>query len=73
MTPSSLPRPDTHIHTRALTGQVTADLTPLTSSKVTVQFKTFTLFKLINITAPPAAKGEEEAGANTYTHRLSYA
>ncbi|PNW85484.1 hypothetical protein CHLRE_03g188650v5 [Chlamydomonas reinhardtii] len=38
--------------------QVTADLTPLTSSKVTVQFKTFTLFKLINITAPPAAKGE---------------
>ncbi|KAG2442450.1 hypothetical protein HXX76_002536 [Chlamydomonas incerta] len=38
--------------------QVTADLTPLGPNKVAVQFKTFTLFKLINITAPPAAKGE---------------
>ncbi|KXZ56947.1 hypothetical protein GPECTOR_1g854 [Gonium pectorale] len=38
--------------------QVTADLTPLSASKVAVQFRTFKLLGLISITAPPSARGE---------------
>lgn len=41
-----------------LFNSVTADLTPLTSSKVKVQFKTFKLLNLISVTAPPTAIGE---------------
>ncbi|GFR40735.1 hypothetical protein Agub_g1345 [Astrephomene gubernaculifera] len=38
--------------------QVTADLTPLSSNRVTVQFRTFKLLGLLPITAPPSARGE---------------
>ncbi|GIL86755.1 hypothetical protein Vretimale_15650 [Volvox reticuliferus] len=38
--------------------QVSADLSPLSPNKVAVQFRTFKLLGLINITAPPSARGE---------------
>eukprot|EP00878_Enallax_costatus_P002034 GHUV01002198.1.p1 GENE.GHUV01002198.1~~GHUV01002198.1.p1 ORF type:complete len:211 (+),score=67.08 GHUV01002198.1:187-819(+) len=44
--------------TSPLYNQVTAELTPLSTNKVAVQFKTFKIGGLIPITAPPSAKGE---------------
>lgn len=38
--------------------QVYADLTPETQSRVNVQFKTFKIFGLIPVTAPPSARGK---------------
>lgn len=40
---------------------VTAELTPLSRSKVKVQFKTFKIFNLISINAPPTALGAARA------------
>lgn len=37
---------------------VTAELTPMSDSKVAVQFKTFKILNLLPITAPPSARGE---------------
>lgn len=39
--------------------QVSAELSPLSSSKVAVQFKTFKIFGLIPVTAPPSAYGAQ--------------
>eukprot|EP00775_Hariotina_reticulata_P007616 gene7616-7818_t len=44
--------------TAPLYNQVTAELSPLSVNKVAVQFKTFKIFGLIPITAPPSARGE---------------
>lgn len=44
--------------TAPLYNQVYADLTPLSSNKVAVQFKTFKIFGLIPVTAPESARGE---------------
>lgn len=41
-----------------LLAQVAAELTPLSVNKVGVQFKVFKIFGLINIKAPPSARGE---------------
>ncbi len=38
--------------------QVAADLEPLSTNKVAVQFKTFKILGIIPITAPPSARGE---------------
>ncbi|GLC38022.1 hypothetical protein PLESTB_000445200 [Pleodorina starrii] len=38
--------------------QVSADLSPLSTNKVAVQFRTFKLLGFISITAPPSARGE---------------
>lgn len=35
-----------------------ADLTPETQSRVDVQFRTFKIFGLIPVTAPPSARGK---------------
>jgi hypothetical protein len=43
--------------TAPLYNSVTAELSPLSDSKVKVQFKQFKLFNLITITAPPSAVG----------------
>jgi hypothetical protein len=39
--------------------QVAAELTPLSVDKVGVQFKVFKIFGLINIKAPPSARGKK--------------
>lgn len=44
--------------TAPLYNQVAAELTPLSVNKVGVQFKVFKIFGLINIKAPPSARGE---------------
>jgi hypothetical protein len=44
-------------HCAALPLQVAAELTPLSASKVGVQFITFKIFGLIPIKAPPSARG----------------
>jgi hypothetical protein len=44
--------------TAPLFNQVTAELTPMSTNKVAVQFKTFKIAGLIPVTAPPSAKGE---------------
>lgn len=43
--------------------QVAAELTPLSVNKVGVQFKVFKIFGLINIKAPPSARGEGDVSA----------
>ena len=37
--------------------QVTAELTPMSKSRVAVQFKTFKLLGLVPVQAPPSARG----------------
>lgn len=44
--------------TAPLFNQVYADLTPMSTNKVAVQFKTFKIFGLIPVTAPDSARGE---------------
>jgi len=44
--------------TSPLYNQVSAELTPMSTNKVAVQFKQFKIFGLIPITAPASAKGE---------------
>ncbi|GBF98854.1 hypothetical protein Rsub_11458 [Raphidocelis subcapitata] len=39
---------------------VTAELSPMSKSKVAVQFKQFKIFNLLPVTAPPSARGELE-------------
>ncbi|KAI8477172.1 MAG: hypothetical protein J3K34DRAFT_398508 [Monoraphidium minutum] len=57
--------------TGPLYNSVDAELTPLSSSKVKVQFKTFRIFGLIPITAPPTAVGELDVTYLDETLRIS--